>query len=242
MYYLFDVDGTLTPSRGVIDLEFARWLKPFMQTHPVCFVTGSDRDKTVEQVGEELFGLAQYSFNCAGSDVYRYGESVYTSDWTLPNEARRWLETELRNSPYPLRSGNHFEQRTGLLNFSVVGRNAGHAERSAYYAWDRTHNERIDIAKRFNNAFPHLQAQVGGETGMDIFPRGRDKAQILTWFSPDSRFQFYGDRMDPDGNDFALAQEIVKRGIGHCCNVQDWQQTRDLLTLKVLIEQSVVVS
>lgn len=229
MYYVFDIDGTLTPSRGVIDTEFALWFKAFMQAHPVCFVTGSDRDKTVEQIGEELFNLAEYSFNCAGSEVYQHGQSVYTSDWTLPEQAWLWLENELYNSQYTSRYGKHFEQRTGLLNFSVVGRNAGSSQRVAYYEWDKVNNERVKISQRFNKRFPELQAQVGGETGIDIFPKGRDKSQILDWFAVDSQFKFYGDRIDPDGNDFALAKAIVDQGRGQCYNVKDWQETWELL-------------
>ena len=49
--YLFDVDGTLTPSRGVIDDDFKKWLINFALKHNVVLVTGSDRPKTIEQLG-----------------------------------------------------------------------------------------------------------------------------------------------------------------------------------------------
>lgn len=41
MNYVFDVDGTLTPSRGIMDEEFANWMEHFT-THNACYlVTGS---------------------------------------------------------------------------------------------------------------------------------------------------------------------------------------------------------
>ena len=46
--YIFDVDGTLTPSRGTIDPNFAKEFLQFANTHRVFLVTGSDKPKTVE--------------------------------------------------------------------------------------------------------------------------------------------------------------------------------------------------
>ena len=54
MTFLFDVDGTLTDARKPIDKEFESFLQEFIK-HNKCFiVTGSDRPKTVEQIGLEL--------------------------------------------------------------------------------------------------------------------------------------------------------------------------------------------
>ena len=227
MYYVFDVDGTLTPSRGAIDAEFAQWFRQFARSNTVCYATGSDSSKTVEQLGEELFNLAEYSFNCAGNEVYQKGQLIYHSDWQLPDDAWLWLEDELYKSSYKSRYGRHFEQRTGLLNFSIVGRNAGNTQRTTYYEWDKIEGERVDLAKRFNKRFPELTAQVGGETGIDIFPRGCDKSQILKYLT--APVKFYGDRMDVDGNDRPLADAILDTNMGQCYNVSDWQNTWDLL-------------
>ena len=60
--FIFDVDGTLTPSRKQIDKEFAKFFLHFCKTNYVYFVTGSDRDKTVEQVGDTLYGMAAVSY------------------------------------------------------------------------------------------------------------------------------------------------------------------------------------
>ena len=227
MFYVFDVDGTLTPSRGVIDSAFKTWFLDFAQKHKVCYVTGSDRDKTVEQIGEDLFNIAVYSFNCTGNEVYQNGQLVYSSAWTCPDDAWLWLEDELYKSPYKTRYGKHFEQRTGLLNFSIVGRNAQGVERTEYYEWDLENNERIRLCQRFNATFPTLQAQVGGETGIDIFPKGCDKSQILKTLY--GYIEFFGDRMDPNGNDKPLADAIIDNNTGVCYNVKNWQETWHIL-------------
>ena len=49
--FIFDVDGTLTPSRKKIEHEFWAPFLIFCRHHDVYLVTGSDRQKTLEQLG-----------------------------------------------------------------------------------------------------------------------------------------------------------------------------------------------
>ena len=92
--FIFDVDGTLTPSRQEIDSDFAVYFSNFCVINDVYLVTGSDKEKTVEQVGEEIYSLAKRVYNCSGSDVWEGEKNVYTSNWQLPHEAEKWLRTE----------------------------------------------------------------------------------------------------------------------------------------------------
>ena len=90
--------------------------------------------------------------------------------------------------------------------------------------YTRPINERNTIAKLFNAKFPTILAQPGGETGIDIYPKGFDKSQIIKDFSDSDNLYFFGDRMDVDGNDFTLAEAIkLKHGITY--QVNDWIDT-----------------
>ena len=122
--FIFDVDGTLTPSRGLIDLEFKAFFNTFCLTNDVYLVTGSDRAKTVEQLSEPTYNLAKRVYNCSGSDVYEGRINVHRSDWALPRKCNNWLEDKLEESTFELRTGLHIEARPGMVNFSVVGRKA----------------------------------------------------------------------------------------------------------------------
>lgn len=228
MIYAFDVDGTLTPSRGQMDARFQLWFTRFTRSHTVCLVTGSDHAKTVEQVGEMIVRLSTYTFNCSGSDVYYYGSHQSTNSWTCPDHLWSWLETQLYQSPYRHRYGRHFETRPGMLNFSIVGRDARGEERTNYFDWDKTSGERARLASLINERFPEVHATVGGETGIDIGPVGADKSQILTHFG-DSPVTFFGDRCDPDGNDYPLARALWKREGSAVHSVSGWKDTWDIL-------------
>ena len=139
---------------------------------------------------------------------------------------KTWLNDELKKSEFPLRTGLHIEERSGMANFSVVGRNATVGERKMYFEYDNKVKERIDISNRFENKFSEIQAVVGGETGIDIFPRGYDKSQIIKDFDSDQdELLFFGDRMDKQGNDFPLAEAIRNKKMGQCYEVKNYKET-----------------
>ena len=225
--YIFDVDGTLTPSRGKIDSVFEKEFLKFCHTHRVFLVTGSDKDKTVEQVGETIYNACMRVYNCSGNSRWIREKELYYNDWELPLDAKQWLNFKLEHSPFPLRTGLHFEDRTGMCNFSVVGRNANQEQRKEYYEYDCKTKEREKIATAFNKKYPDLLADVGGETGIDIFKKGCNKAQILNEFSNTNRIKFYGDRTDPAGNDYPLAKLLQPHQV---FAVKDWKETRTLLS------------
>lgn len=228
--FIFDVDGTLTPSRQKMDEEFSKFFFDFCTENKVYLVTGSDKDKTVEQIGNVIYGLARRAYNCSGADVYESSRNIRRSDWKLPHSAKTFLLDKLEESEFPLRTGLHIEERPGMINFSIVGRNATIGERKLYTKYDSKHNERNTIADLFNKKFPNMKATVGGETGLDIAPHGSDKSQILSDFDKDDSILFFGDRCDPAGNDFpiaeALRQNFKRSKIYH---VNDWKETFRIL-------------
>ncbi len=226
--FIFDVDGTLTPSRKRIEHEFWAPFLIFCRHHDVYLVTGSDREKTVEQVGLDIFYTAKRVYNCSGSDVYEKNKNVYRDDWELPLDVEKFLLDELDYSQFPLRNGNHIERRPGGVNFSILGRDKDPMlGREEYIKWDKERLEREDIADRLKNQFPELNVQIGGQTGLDI--SNKDKSQILRDFSKDDDIHFFGDMMQEGQNDYPLAMAIVNNMMGTAYSVEDWKETRTLL-------------
>ena len=223
--FIFDVDGTLTPSRRKIDSVFKTFFKGFIQYNNTWLITGSDYPKTVEQVGEDICKEVRGVYNCSGNHIWRNGYEAWKNDWVLPDECINWLEKRLDKSEFVLRTGQHLEQRTGLLNFSVVGRGATLGERKVYVDWDIATNERVNIAKEFNEKFKKKKvvAQVAGETGIDIMQKNTDKASILRDVS--IPIIFFGDKTQPGGNDFPLANALVGKNDSYTITVESWKDT-----------------
>ena len=227
--FIFDVDGTLTPSRGKMDYNFKAFFNTFCLVNDVYLVTGSDKPKTIEQISEGTYNLCKRVYQCSGSDVWDAETNILKSGWILPDLARTFLISCEYESLFSLRTGNHIEQRSGMVNFSVVGRNANAEQRAKYVEYDTVKNERINIASAFNIMFPDLQATVGGDTGIDIAARGADKSQILRDFKEDDTIHFYGDAMFEGGNDKPLADALQKYQLGFSHQVDDWKHTWEIL-------------
>ena len=227
--YIFDVDGTLTPSRKKIEHEFWAPFLIFCRHNHVSLVTGSDRQKTLEQLGLDICYTVKRVYNCSGCDVYEKDKNVYRDTWKPSDEVKQFLQDELDYSQFMIRTDPHIEERPGCINFSILGRGANWTEREVYKEWDKDEHERVSIARRFNERFPDLYATVGGQTGLDIAPLGRDKSQILRDFSKDDDIHFFGDRIEKGGNDHTLAMAIVDNMMGTSYNVEDYKETWELL-------------
>lgn len=224
--YIFDVDGTLTPSRGTIDPEFADWFVEFCDHYDVYLVTGSDRLKTLEQVGERVYNKCKRVYQNCGNDVWEQSVNVRTTNINWDPHIMGFCSNELAQSTFPIRTGIHCEYRIGLMNFSIVGRKANKEQRADYVKHDKLTNERKLIAERFNQQFPLYEASLGGETGIDIAPKGKDKSQILQEL--DGYSFFFGDAIFKGGNDYSLALAVLKAS-GEVAKVEGWKETWRIL-------------
>ena len=228
--YIFDVDGTLTPSRKKIEPEFAEFFQEFIKNNHVSLVTGSDREKTLEQVTPEIYNSCKRVYNCSGSDVYEGDLIVYRNDWELPKDVERFLQDELDFSQFPVRNGNHIERRPGGVNFSILGRDSDPMlGRKEYISWDTIHSERKFISLRIMDMFPDITVALGGQTGIDIGPKGADKSQILRDFDKTDDVHFFGDMMNEGQNDYPLAMAILDNMMGTAYNVEDYKETWKIL-------------
>ena len=211
--YVFDIDGTLTPSRLPIEKEFETFFLKWMIGKNVYLVTGSDKDKTIEQVGKEIWSSVKRVYQSCGNQVFENGRLIKHIDFYLDNNMELLLNDFLKSSRWTEKFGNHFEQRVGLVNFSIIGRNCTQEKREEYYNWDQVNQERSQICNQLMHDFPHIEASVGGEISIDIHEKGKNKAQILDEI--EGEIYFFGDKMDEGGNDYPIAHRLEKEKREH---------------------------
>lgn len=222
--FVFDVDGTLTPSRCPMDAEFADWFRDFMQERNYVFVSGSDYDKIQQQIPDDILKNAYEVFACSGNSRWVYGQEIYRHDWKPSETLLEFLTDELVWALWPREKqhANQIEIRPGLVNFSTIGRDCSADDRRIYNRWDAKKRERERIRDRIRRHFPDLQCEIGGEISLDIYPQGCDKSQIIKHL-PDMPIYFFGDGIRPGYNDYTLAQAL--QSPSQSFPVENWTDT-----------------
>jgi len=207
--YIFDVDGTLTPSRRRMTEDFEQFFSEWAQKNIFYLVSGSNLEKIKEQAPDYILNFAAGIFPCGGNQLYINGNQVYNREFKPPQDLLDFLEEKLQNTEYTTKAGNHIEDRGSMLNFSIVGRNCSLEERMEYFEYDNSTGERASIANEINSKWEDIEAVIGGQISIDITPKGMNKSQVLSeikkYFS-DEEYIFIGDRTMKGGNDYPLAE------------------------------------
>ena len=232
--FMFDIDGTLTPSRLMMTKEFAKFFDKWSNENKYYLVTGSDLDKTKEQLPIAYIDRAEAIFTCCGNQMWRDNDLIYDNKFELTSKLKNSLEVVLMSSPYPHRYGNHIEDRGSMVNFSIVGRNCTQEQREHFFQWDNEKGERKKISTFLKHKFKDLDAVLGGQISIDIYPKGKDKSQILDIIEQErlvkpDEYIFIGDRTEKGGNDYPLA--LLMDNTDNCDFYQTdgWEHTQKIL-------------
>lgn len=244
---LFDVDGTLTFPRSVVEPEFEEFfygkIKPLAT---IGIVGGSDLEKMFEQLnGKKILQLFDYVFPENGLVQIEKGEEVgkqsiqrHLGEETLQrfiNYVLRYL-SELK---LPIKRGTFLEFRNGMMNICPIGRQCTREERNEFNAYDNVHHIRAkmiaDLQREFKDV--DLQYSIGGQISFDVFPHGWDKTYALKHFEKTGRtfkeIHFFGDKTDAGGNDHEIFND--SRTIGH--KVASPHDTKRILSEIFQLEQ-----
>ena len=227
--YIFDVDRTLTEPRATIDPDFRKCFIDYVKleqsnNNRVYLLTGSDKDKTIEQIGTELWELVDGSYQSCGNELYVGGELVKKSEWVMSDALRMSIKNEIRKSVWNGTAENNIEERVGMVNMSTIGRGCTLEEREYYYEWDKQWEERKYIVERLSQQFSDVDFAIGGQISIDIYPKGKDKSQVLD--DMEGEVYFVGDSCQEGGNDYAIYSKL---DIFHSFWVKDFEETRKLL-------------
>jgi len=230
--FIFDIDGTLTPSRLRMTKEFAKFFDKWSSKNKYYLVTGSDLDKTKEQLPIAYIDRAEAIFTCCGNQMWRDDELIYNNKFTPPKDLIKYLERKVLKSEYPNRCGNHIEDRGSMVNFSVVGRDCTQEQREDYFEWDKAMGERNIMCMEIKGTYPGVDAVVGGQISIDIYPKGMDKSQVLEHIEKRhsvGEIIFIGDGIENGGNDYPLAH--LMDNITDCdwYHTKGWEHTKEIL-------------
>jgi phosphomannomutase len=213
---LFDIDGTLTESRKVIEKDMIEVLHKLYQKKDfldIGFVGGSDLSKQIEQLGEENFGLFKWRFSENGLMSYKDNELIHKKsiiDELGEKKYKKLINVcllVLSETDIPVKRGNFIELRNGMINVSPIGRSCSQKERDEFYELDKVNKIRERVIERIKELFLEdiLTFSIGGQISIDIFPIGWDKTYCLEFVDNlYNKIYFFGDKTEIGGNDYEI--------------------------------------
>jgi phosphomannomutase len=213
---LFDIDGTLAPSRCVISEEIEEMLKKLQHLGwKVGVVGGSDSAKHFEQLKGLFFdfnfcenGLVAF---CKGEKIAETSIVKHLGEPFIEKFKSRTLAL-FKDLDLPFRTFNFFEVRTGMINVCPIGREVTHQQRAEFEGWDKDKNVREKLVEILKPEFPELHFSLGGKISIDCFPPGWDKTWCLQ-FLKDNEIYFFGDMTHKGGNDHEIFNHPRVKGV-----------------------------
>jgi phosphomannomutase len=219
--FIFDLDGTLVPSKLNLERETADILVKLLEKKKIAVVSGESPEQfrtqfishlpLTEHGCENLFILpltgSQLEIWDGNTWVQRYAEKgidVEKKENIIKaiHEAVLQAEIEAPEKIY----GEQIEDRGTQITFSALGQEAPIEIKSL---WDPTHKKRKKVISFLRTLLPNEPIHIGGTTSIDV---GWDKGKGLEKFLkevgiPKEHAVFFGDALYLEGNDHP-AQEI----------------------------------
>jgi phosphomannomutase len=217
--FVFDLDGTLAPSKSSLGPEVAALLHDLLGVMKVAVISGGDWTQFHDQllvnlpVDERLSELSLLP--TCGTQFYQYighWSKVYSEDLSDDERAKiiAALQQALDESGERASKtwGEAIEDRGSQITLSVLGQQAPLAEKAA---WDPDFTKRQKITAILEPLIPDFAINLGGTTSIDITKPGIDKAYGIRKLRDHLNIRlidmlFAGDAIFPGGNDYP-AQE-----------------------------------
>ena len=224
----------------------------------IGIVTGSDFSYVKEQIGdlfkEDNITLANSTqlFPCNGTQAWHYNGKDFVHHFStslidkigakkLHELCRFLLQQQLlymSDFPEVPATGDFIVNRGSMLNYCPPGRSCSPEQRKKFKDIDVKRKIRMGMFRRLNTFMEYKDsgcvAALGGNTSIDIYPRGWDKTYVLNHYhdNPQLKASFIGDRCQAGGNDKTIYEEMINRD-----NSIAFETTSPEHTIKIIQEQ-----
>jgi HAD superfamily hydrolase (TIGR01484 family) len=236
---IFDLDGTLTPSKSPMDQEMGELLIQLLAQKKVAVISGgglpqfqiqflhafpAESDNFTNLLIMPTSGGRLYVWK--GSWVEQYAEHLSpaekekimtTLNVTLP--AAGYQKPEKTYGPL-------IEDRGSQITFSALGQTA---PLELKQVWDPSREKLHKIADAVKARLPEFEVSIGGTTSIDITHRGINKSFAIRRLEeylkiPLDHMLFVGDAIFPGGNDFPAKATGID-----CIRVSGPEETKEII-------------
>ena len=217
---VFDLDGTLAPSKSSLDAEMAALINKLLGIVKVAVISGGNWPQFQKQVlshlasDERLKNLSLLP--TCGTQFYKYDkgwEKLYSEDFSsrteredhqFAEEGHCAIGTEGRDKVW----GEVIEDRGSQITYSALGQQAPLEEK---VKWDPDFAKRKKIKAILDTLIPEFSVRLGGSTSIDVTKPGIDKAYGIRKLRDIlgiaiEEMIYIGDALFPGGNDYPAEQ------------------------------------
>jgi len=219
---VFDLDGTLAPSKSSLAPQTAALLHDLLGVVKVAVISGGAWAQFEKQLLTDLpqgSCLANLSLlPTCGTKFFQYADKwteLYSEDLS-PEDKTKIIESLNKavgdagcraNDVW----GEVIEDRGSQVTFSAFGQQAPLAEKEE---WDADFAKRKKIAAILDTLIPEFSVRMGGATSIDVTKPGIDKAYGIgklrdTLHLSTKEMIYVGDALFPGGNDYPAEQAGV---------------------------------
>lgn len=219
---VFDLDGTLAPSKSSLSPQTAGLLRDLLGVMKVAVISGGAWVQFEEQLltdlphGSRLENLSLLP--TCGTKFFQYNgkwEELYSEDLTAEQKKKivDSLDKAAGEAGFRAKTvwGEVIEDRGSQVTYSALGQQAPLAEKEE---WDPDFSKRKKITAILQTLIPEFSIRIGGATSIDVTKPGIDKAYGIgklrdTLHVSLKEMIYIGDALFPGGNDYPAEEAGV---------------------------------
>ena len=237
---IFDLDGTLAPSKSRMDFEMAGLLAGLLKANKmVAIISGGKYAQFEKQilpviaevgVGNNIKNL--FLFPTCGAAFYKHANNVWKEVYAEnlsnleKNKIKNSFELVFQKLEYQHPEkvyGEILEDRNTQITFSALGQQAPLELKET---WDPDSKKRLKIINALAEYLPEFDLAIGGTTSIDVLHKGINKAYGIRKMEEylgvtKVEMLFMGDKVFPGGNDYAAKEAGVE-----CIQVANPEETK----------------
>lgn len=199
-HYFFDLDGTLTPSKGKITQDMVDQLMKLQGT--LYILSGASQEQMQKQLDGNQFdimgqnGAEYYKVRLTDDEKYEIGDHI----------AKVIVHLRAMMPPTDI-----VEDRGSQISFSFVGHNANKDRKASF---DPKRKIRKEILARVPFKSKTLLCLIAGSTCFDYIRKGMDKGGCIDKLIKKNDWKkeeciFFGDAIFDGGNDYSV-KDVIK--------------------------------
>jgi hypothetical protein len=216
---VFDLDGTLAPSKSSLDAEMSALLHSLLSFLQVAIISGGDWPQFDKQVLSHLpndESLVRLSLlPTCGTKFFQYAgawNKLYSEDFTADEKIKiiDSFNKAIHSAGFKEDHlwGEPIEDRGSQITYSALGQYAPLDEKDK---WDPSYTKRKRIKNFLDKLIPEFSVRMGGATSIDVTKPGIDKAYGIRKLRDIlgisiQEMIFIGDALFPGGNDYPAEQ------------------------------------